>query len=136
MRNLRILPPKFLAAMIAVLPLPGSPLYDGDDQRVFDQALADVEVYKNAGVDSILFENDHDLPYIQPPLDKNGIALMTEIVNEARSRFEKPIGIQMLEAANITSLEIFIYFIGQKIFLVLDSRRHGSSSHFMRLSNQ
>ena len=102
----RTLPPKFLAAMIAVLPLPGSPLYDGDDQRVFDQALADVEVYKNAGVDSILFENDHDLPYIQPPLDKNGIALMTEIVNEARSRFEKPIGIQMLEAANITSLEI------------------------------
>jgi membrane complex biogenesis BtpA family protein len=102
----RNLPPKFLAAMIAVLPLPGSPLYDGDDQRVFDQALADVEVYKNAGVDSILFENDHDLPYIQPPLDENGIALMTEIVNEARSRFEKPIGIQMLEAANITSLEI------------------------------
>jgi membrane complex biogenesis BtpA family protein len=102
----RTLPPKFLAAMIAVLPLPGSPLYDGDDQRVFDQALADVEVYKNAGVDSILFENDHDLPYIQPPLDENGIALMTEIVNEARSRFEKPIGIQMLEAANITSLEI------------------------------
>ena len=70
----RTLPPKFLAAMIAVLPLPGSPLYDGDDQRVFDQALADVEVYKNAGVDSILFENDHDLPYIQPPLDEKGIA--------------------------------------------------------------
>ena len=102
----RTLPPKFLAAMVAVLPLPGSPLYDGDDKRVINQALADVDVYKDAGVDSILFENDHDLPYIQPPLDKNGIALMTKIVREARKRFEKPIGIQMLEAANITSLEI------------------------------
>lgn len=106
MKMERILPPKFLAAMIAVLPLPGSPLYDGDDQRVLDQALADLEMYSNAGVDSILFENDHDLPYIQPPLDETGIALMTRIVKEARRRFEKPIGIQMLEAANITSLEI------------------------------
>jgi uncharacterized protein len=106
MKAERKLPPKFLAAMIAVRSLPGSPLYDGDDQKVFEQALADLEVYSDAGVDSILFENDHDLPYIQPPLDEKGIALMTEIVREARRRFRKPIGIQMLEAANITSLEI------------------------------
>jgi membrane complex biogenesis BtpA family protein len=104
--TLRILPPKFLAAMIAVLPLPGSPLYDGDDQRVIDQALSDLEHYKKAGVDSILLENDHDLPYIQPPLDERGVALMTEIAREVRQRFDGPIGIQMLEAANVTSLEI------------------------------
>ena len=71
-----------------------------------DHALADLDVYKRAGVDSILFENDHDLPYIQPPLDENGVALMTSIAKAARERFEGPIGIQMLEAANITSLEI------------------------------
>ncbi|HXQ35449.1 MAG TPA: BtpA/SgcQ family protein [Anaerolineales bacterium] len=106
MKAVRILPPKFLAAMIAVLPLPGSPLYNGDDRRVMDQALADLDVYKKAGVDSILFENDHDLPYIQPPLDKKGVALMTKIVRAARERFDGTIGIQMLEAANITSLEI------------------------------
>lgn len=103
---MRTLPPKFLAAMIAVLPLPGSPLYDGDDQRVMDQALSDLEQYQAAGVDSIIFENDHDLPYIQPPLDPHGVALMTEIALEARKRFAGPIGVQMLEAANITSLEI------------------------------
>ena len=106
MTHTRILPPKFLAAMIAVLPLPGSPLYDGDDQRIIDQALDDLDIYKEAGVDSILLENDHDLPYIQPPLDEKGITLMTEISQEARKRFNGPIGIQMLEAANITSLEI------------------------------
>lgn len=106
MQSATILPPKFLAAMVAVLPLPGSPLYDGNDQRVIDQALADVDVYKKAGVDSIIFENDHDIPYILPPLDENGIALMTAICKEARKRFDGPIGVQMLEAANITSLEI------------------------------
>src|SRR6185436_10128153 len=103
MKTVRILPPKFLAAMIAVLPLPGSPLYDGDDQKIINQALADLDVYKKAGVDSILLENDHDLPYIQPPLDEEGIALMIEIAKEVRKRFDGPMGIQMLEAANITS---------------------------------
>ena len=106
MKTARALPSKFLAAMIAVLPLPGSPLYDGDDQRVIDQALADLDVYKKAGVDSIIFENDGDLPYIQPPLDKKAIALMTKICKKARKRFNGPIGVQMLEAANIESLEI------------------------------
>ena len=106
MEKARNLPRKFLAAMIAVLPLPGSPLYESDDQRIIDQALADLDIYKKAGVDSILLENDHDLPYIQPPLDERGIALMTEISKEARKSFNGPIGIQMLEAANITSLEI------------------------------
>jgi uncharacterized protein len=106
MKSARIFSHKFLAAMIAVSPLPGSPLYDDDNQRVIDQALADLDIYKKAGVDSILLENDHDLPYIQPPLDEKGIALMTEIAKEARKRFNGPIGIQMLEAANITSLEI------------------------------
>ena len=106
MKTERILPPKFLAAMIAVLPLPGSPLYDGNDQRVIDQAMADLEIYKKAGVDSIIFENDHDLPYIQPPLNKKGIRLMTKICKKARKRFNGPIGVQMLEAANIESLEI------------------------------
>jgi uncharacterized protein len=106
MKTIRTLPPKFLAAMIAVLPLPGSPLYDGDDQRVIDQALSDLEHYKKAGVDSILLENDHDLPYIQPPLAAKGTALMTRIAQEIRNRFDGPVGIQMLEAANITSLEI------------------------------
>jgi uncharacterized protein len=92
--------------MVAVLPLPGSPLYEGDDRQVMDQALADLDAYQSAGVDSVIFENDHDLPYIQPPLDKRGIALMTRIAKAARQRFDGPIGIQMLEAANITSLEI------------------------------
>jgi predicted TIM-barrel enzyme len=55
MKKVRVLPPKFLAAMIAVLPLPGSPLYDGDGQRVIDQALADLDIYKKAGCGQYYF---------------------------------------------------------------------------------
>lgn len=104
--SMRKLPKKFLAAMIAVRPLPGSPLYESNDNNIINKALNDLKMYKDVKVDSIILENDHDLPYIKPPLSREGIRLMTKIAIEVRKRFDKPIGIQMLEGANITSLEI------------------------------
>ena len=103
---MRILPPKFLAAMIAVRALPGSPRYDGDDERIVSQAIGDLETYKVAGVDSVILENDHDLPYIQPPICEEAMSVMARVAREGRKRFDKPIGIQILEAANESALEI------------------------------
>lgn len=103
----RELPPKFLSAMIAVQPLPGSPGYDGNDRHIVDQALSDLEYYNNVGVDSVFLENDFDVPYVkEEDLDTDGINLMVDIAKEIRRRFAKPIGIQILEAANLTSLKI------------------------------
>lgn len=92
--------------MIALRPLPGSPLYDGDDRRILTQALSDLEHYRVAGVDGVVLENSHDLPYILPPLPLAAVRLAKKLAREVRSRFEGPIGIQMLEAANETALEI------------------------------
>ena len=103
---MRMMPDKFLAAMIGVLPLPGSPRYAGSSKTVISNALADLEQYLKAGADVILLENSHDIPYIKPPLNPLGIDLMKRIAKEARKRFDGPIGIQMLEAANESALEI------------------------------
>jgi membrane complex biogenesis BtpA family protein len=103
---MRTLPEKFLAAMIAVPPLPGSPGYRGDDDAIVAAALSDLRHYAEAGVHSIVLENSHDLPYIKPPLPGGAIELMTRLAREIRRRFEGPIGIQMLEAANETALHI------------------------------
>ena len=103
---MRSLPDKFLGAMIAVLPLPGAPRYEGDDKKIIAHALSDFEHYQKAGVDSILLENSHDLPYIKPPLALAAVDLMKQIAREIRGRFDGPIGIQLLEAANETALEI------------------------------
>ncbi len=92
--------------MIAMAPLPGAPGYDGDSQAVTNQALADLDLYVRAGVDCVIIENSHDLPYIKPPLPDDAVALMTEIAMLVRERFEGPVGIQVLEAANLTALEI------------------------------
>ncbi len=103
---MRPLPPKFLGAMIAVMPLPGSPRYGGNDDLIIAQALSDLGHYTIAAVDAIILENSHDLPYIKPPLPEKAVRLMKRIAREVRARFSGPIGIQMLEAANETALEI------------------------------
>src|SRR5881296_1272145 len=103
---MRPLPNKFLGAMITVQPLPGAPLYGGDDERIISQAVSDAEAYLEAGVDAIILENSHDLPYIKPPLPPRAIEVMKRVAGEIRVRFAGPIGIQMLEAANEAALEI------------------------------
>jgi membrane complex biogenesis BtpA family protein len=103
---MRMLPHKFFAPVVAVLPLPGSPRYAGSSRAVINAALADLDEYAEAGADVVVFENSHDLPYIKPPLDPHGVTLMKRIGKEARKRFNGPIGIQLLEAANESALEI------------------------------
>jgi membrane complex biogenesis BtpA family protein len=103
---MRPLPEKFLAAMIAVRPLPGSPGHVGDNDAIVAAALSDLQHYAEAGVDALLLENSHDLPYIKPPLPVAAVELMKRLARAVRQRFAGPIGIQMLEAANKTALEI------------------------------
>src|SRR5258706_2793559 len=103
---MRPFPDKFLGAMIALPPLPGAPRYGGDETEIIRQALSDLGHFVDAGVDAILLENSHDLPYIKPPLPVRAVEVMKAVGYEVRSRFKGPIGIQMLEAANETALEI------------------------------
>src|SRR5439155_10209265 len=71
--RMRPLPDKFLGAMIAVMPLPGSPRYEGNEERILAQALSDLAHYQRAGVDAIILENSHDLPYTKPPLPPRAV---------------------------------------------------------------
>src|SRR4051794_38261320 len=103
---MRPFPKKFLAAMVAVEPLPGSPGYADDDDAILVAALSDLKAYVEAGGDAPVLENSHDLPSLKPPLPDAAVDLMTRIAREVRQRFDGPVGIQMLEAANETALEI------------------------------
>src|SRR5439155_23690647 len=97
---------KLLGVTIAVAPLPGAPRYAGDDEGIVVQALSDLRHYLEVGVDAIVLENSHDLPYIKPPFPARAVEVMQRVAREVRDRFAGPIGIQMLEAANESALEI------------------------------
>ena len=103
MRNLQ---DKAIIAMIHVLPLPGSPYYGGNADEIIEHAANELKIYENAGVDAIMLENMHDVPYIKSPLPKENVECMLKVALEIRKNTDLPIGIQMLEAANIDALEI------------------------------
>ena len=92
--------------MIAIRPLPGSPAYDKDDARIIEQAESDLRHYQAAGADVIILENSHDVPYVRPPLPAAAVRMLQRVAGEVRRRFDGPIGLQVLEAANETALEV------------------------------
>lgn len=104
----RKLPSKCLAAMIAVEALPGTPLYGGSVAAIVDRAVADAEIYRGAGVDALVLENSFDLPYVKPPLALEIVSAMEEVARAVRAVFSGPIGLQMLEAANLEAIELAV----------------------------
>ena len=92
--------------MIALRALPGAPLYDGDDQRIIDAALSDLEHYKRVGVDAVLLENDFDLPYARGPMPEEATEVATAVCKAVREEWSGPMGLQLLEAANEDALNV------------------------------
>lgn len=97
-------PHRPLVAVVALAPLPGAPLYAGSHRAIEQQALADVQLFARAGVDALLLENSHDLPYLKARLPPEAVRLITRIARRARQCFAGLMGIQLLEAANETAL--------------------------------
>lgn len=99
-------PRKSLIAMIGLRPLPGSPGYGGSERAVIRRALDDLEAYKAAGADGVLIENSGDLPYCKPPIEEPALGLVEQICSLVRMRFDGPVGLQLLEAANEQAMEV------------------------------
>ena len=111
----RELATKAVIGMIHVPALPGSISYDcGPYINHYDLAmeelakrpLQELKIYQDAGVDAIMLENMHDVPYARPPLASETVHAMTLVAKAIRRRTQLPIGIQMLEAANCEAMEI------------------------------
>lgn len=95
-----------LVACIHLLPLPGSPGWGGSLTPILDRALAELEIYRAAGVDGVLIENTWDIPYLNRPSEAGTVAAMAVVAAEVRRRFEGPVGIQVLAGANAAALDI------------------------------
>ena len=52
-----------IIGVLHLLPLPGAPRFDGNKERIIEQALADAEALAAGGVDAIMIENFGDTPF-------------------------------------------------------------------------
>ncbi|VAX27230.1 hypothetical protein MNBD_IGNAVI01-2407 [hydrothermal vent metagenome] len=91
---------KSVIAMIHTEALPGTPKYKGDMKKIISTAIEEAEIYKNSGVDSIMIENMHDVPYMNNNSGPEIISAMAIIAYEVKAKTDLPVGIQILAGAN------------------------------------
>lgn len=98
---------KPVIGMIHLLPLPGSPNYDGRGLgHIIDAAVRDARRLREGKIDAILVENYQDYPFAPVTTDPATVACMTAIVKEISREVSLPIGVQVLRNSALSSLAI------------------------------
>ncbi|KAL4594089.1 hypothetical protein GN956_G26208 [Arapaima gigas] len=92
--------------MVHVKALPGTPLARLSVPEIIEEACEEAEIYSNAGIDGVIVENMHDLPYTFHP-GPEVCACMTAVCAAVRRCCPSlPLGIQILSAANHQALAV------------------------------
>lgn len=97
---------KVVVGMIHVAALPGTPQNKYSISEIIDKALIELKIYIENGVDAVLIENMHDVPYLKKTVGPEIIAAMTAIAVKLRATTKLPLGIQILAGANKAALSV------------------------------
>jgi len=95
---------KPIVGMIHVDPLPGTPKYSGNVKGIIGKALSEASIYRSCGIDALMIENMHDVPYLNRVVGPEIISIMSIILYEIKKKYEMPVGIQILAGANKDAL--------------------------------
>lgn len=98
--------PKPIIGMIHVQALPGTPRSSLNVSQIAEQACREAEVLVKGGVQAIMIENMHDVPYLNRQVGPEVIAAMTQVASELRALTNLPLGIQILAGANQAALAV------------------------------
>jgi membrane complex biogenesis BtpA family protein len=97
---------KPLIGVLHLLPLPGAPLYDGVVQKVYDQALAELDVFKRHAIDSVIVENFRDMPYFPGRVPAETVAAMAAVSRDVVRAAGMPVGINVLRSDGEAAIAI------------------------------
>src|SRR5215216_4328489 len=68
------------------------------------RAREEARVYRECGVDGVIIENMHDVPYLKGAVGPEIVAAMAIIGNEVKTECRLPVGVQILAGANIEAM--------------------------------
>lgn len=91
---------KPVVGMIHLLPLPGTPRSKNKVKKIIQRALEEALLYKNLGVNAIIIENMHDVPYLNTVVGPEISTLMAVVGFRIKQKVMLPCGIQILSSAN------------------------------------
>ncbi|KAM9832471.1 uncharacterized protein F13E9.13, mitochondrial [Neosynchiropus ocellatus] len=92
--------------MVHAKALPGTPLGQMSMSQIIEEGCKEAAIYRDAGVDGIIIENMHDIPYtfsVGPEICASMTALCTAVRSTCPSM---PLGIQILASANQHALAV------------------------------
>ena len=95
-----------LVGMVHVRALPGTARYAGNFKAVVDKAVEEATVLLEGGVDGLILENMHDTPYLKGSVGPEITAAMAVVADRIRALTERPVGLQILAAANREALAV------------------------------
>jgi hypothetical protein len=94
--------------MIHLLPLPGSPGFQGSIDEVLDAAVADAVKLAGAGFPALLIENFGDVPFHADRSDPETVAAMTVAARVVSDATTLPFGVNVLRNDALTALGIAV----------------------------
>jgi membrane complex biogenesis BtpA family protein len=77
-------------------------------EAILGTALSDAVSYKDGGVDALLVENMHDVPYLRGHVEPETTAAMAVIAHAIKYETVLPVGIQILAGANLEALGVAV----------------------------
>src|SRR5262245_960126 len=98
--------PKPVVGVIHVGALPGTPRSSQTVSELVKSARDEARIYREGGVDGVIIENMHDLPYMRGEVGPEIVAAMTAIGTEVKNECRLPVGIQILAGANIEAMAV------------------------------
>lgn len=98
--------PRPILGVIHVGALPGTPANRQNMRELLAQAVAEARLYQSGGVDGIIIENMHDVPYLRGAVGPEIVAAMTVIGQAVKAETNLPIGIQILAGANLEAMAV------------------------------
>ena len=97
---------KPVIGVIHVGALPGTPRSSQTISELTSTARREAQLYRESGVDGVMIENMHDLPYLRGEVGPEIVAAMTAIGVEVKTESRLPVGIQILAGANIEAMAV------------------------------
>ena len=97
---------KAVIGVIHVGALPGTPRNTESVSELVATAKQEARLYRDGGVDGIIVENMHDIPYLRGEVGPEIVAAMTLIGREVKNESQLPVGVQVLAGANIEAMAV------------------------------
>jgi hypothetical protein len=98
--------PKPVVGVIHVGALPGTPASALGVDALAEMAAREAALYRDGGVDGLMVENMHDVPYLRGSVGPEVVAAMAVVARAVKAEAGLPTGVQILAGANVEALAV------------------------------